>query len=255
MGNAFAAPPRSQEFTAEFRRIEAAIAVEEAKLELERDADLLRQLHLQLIDMKIACTKYGRKEAHELAESHERAVRYSCCSHIRLECQRCHTWRLAQEAFYGRLLVLLEEEKIALQQRCPAMEIPLPAMEAVPDALPDKRPPCTDCIIYSELTKMEPFPSAPGTPSAGLRAGRQPGTGTGTGISSGVAQQVCMVDGQAGRHSRLAGNSKASAGTSSGAGAGSHVPKAAVSPPLSGVCGKPVSSPPLAIFVKAHVLL
>jgi hypothetical protein len=185
MGNAFAAPPRSQEFTAEFRRIEAAIAVEEAKLELQRDADLLRQLHLQLIDMKIACTKVGagngfscgevclrrerrralvasstlfpfpsqywRKEAHELAESHERAVRYSCCSHIRLECQRCHTWRLAQEDFYGRLLVLLEEEKIALQQRCPAMEIPLPAMEAVPDALPDKRPPCTDCIIYSEV--------------------------------------------------------------------------------------------------------
>ncbi|KAL4856471.1 hypothetical protein ACK3TF_003262 [Chlorella vulgaris] len=157
MGNAFAAPPRSQEFTAEFRRIEAAIAVEEAKLELERDADLLRQLHLQLIDMKIACTKYWRNEALELAKAHKHAVEFSCCSHIRLKCQRCHTWRRAQEAFYGRLLVLLEEEKSALQQRCPAMEIPLPAMQAVPEALPDQRPPCTDCITYSELTKLEPF--------------------------------------------------------------------------------------------------
>ncbi|KAI3433916.1 hypothetical protein D9Q98_003718 [Chlorella vulgaris] len=106
--------------------------------------------------MKIACTKHRREEAHELAQLHEVAIQRSCCVHVHLECKSYQTWRLKQEAFYGRL-VLLEEEKSALQQRCPAMEIPLPAMKAVPEALVDKRPPCTNCIVYIELTKLEPF--------------------------------------------------------------------------------------------------
>lgn len=85
-----------------------------------------------------------------MAQLHEVAIQRSCCVHVHLECKSYQTWRLKQEAFYGRL-VLLEEEKSALQQRCPAMEIPLPAMKAVPEALVDKRPPCTNCIVYIEV--------------------------------------------------------------------------------------------------------
>lgn len=44
-GCAFAAQPRSEEFTAELRRIEAAIAEQEVKFQLQWDADLLRLLH------------------------------------------------------------------------------------------------------------------------------------------------------------------------------------------------------------------
>jgi hypothetical protein len=56
MGNSHP-QPGSNEFAAEFQRIEAAISCEEAKFELQRDTESLRQLHLQLIDMKIACAK------------------------------------------------------------------------------------------------------------------------------------------------------------------------------------------------------
>jgi hypothetical protein len=56
MGNSHP-QPGSNEFAAEFHRIEAAISCEEAKFELQRDTESLRQLHLQLIDMKIACAK------------------------------------------------------------------------------------------------------------------------------------------------------------------------------------------------------
>jgi hypothetical protein len=83
----------------------------------------------------------------ELVKRHKNAAKLSCCFNVSLECQRAVAWRRTQHAFYHRLLALLEEEKSALQQRCPAMEIPLPSLEAVPEALPIGDDICSSCTL------------------------------------------------------------------------------------------------------------
>ncbi|KAI3426991.1 hypothetical protein D9Q98_006935 [Chlorella vulgaris] len=221
MGNSHP-QPGSNEFAAEFQRIEAAISCEEAKFELQRDTESLRQLHLQLIDMKIACAKHWCTFTSELVKRHKNAAKLSCCFNVSLECQRAVAWRRTQHAFYHRLLALLEEEKSALQQRCPAMEIPLPSLEAVPEALPIGDDICSSCTLCLRLLRWEPLlhcgqdgsvqdfkwlphtglpyveELGPGTPPAGLEAARQPCTNTfgiaqvaqptGTATSPGLAQ-------------------------------------------------------------------
>ncbi|KAL4854314.1 hypothetical protein ACK3TF_005002 [Chlorella vulgaris] len=228
MGNSHP-QPGSWDFAAIFLRIEAAIAAEEAKFELQRNAESLRQLHLQLIDLKIACAKYWSAETQYFIERHKHAATYGCCLNVGQESQRAVLWRCTQEAFYHRLLALLEEEKSALQQRCPAMEVPLPVLEASPEPLPVGNAICHTCARYMRLTGYEPLlrrgqdgslqnftwlprssyrlsnESGPGTPSAGLPAARQPFTGTGdtaqaahpstTGaaISTGMADEVAAA--------------------------------------------------------------
>jgi hypothetical protein len=183
MGNTHAPP--SREFVAEFYRTEAAIAAEEAKFELQRNAESLRQLHLRLIDMKIVCTKvrwrgglkracvcsggggggggvnyaavahrihvpslqYWCRETHLLVAQHEDAAEMGCCLNVSLECHRAAAWRRTQNRFYHRLLALLEEEKSALQHRCPAMEVSLPTLEATPEPLPVGDSICSTCTF------------------------------------------------------------------------------------------------------------
>ncbi|KAI3426979.1 hypothetical protein D9Q98_006923 [Chlorella vulgaris] len=248
MGNSHP-QPGSWEFAAEFQRIEAAIAAEEAKFELQRNAESLRQLHLRLIDLKIACAKYWSAEIQYFIERHKHAATYGCCLNVGLESQRAVAWRRSQLAFYHRLLALLEEEKSALQQRCPAMEVPLPTLEAVPEALPVGDNICHTCARYMRLIGYEPqlrrgqdgslqnftwLPRSvshhvsnnlgPSTPSAGLGAARQPFTGTGdtaqaahpmaTGAatSTGMADEVHLAAAQAG-----GGQAAASGAASTGA--------------------------------------
>ncbi|KAL4855393.1 Transcription elongation factor TFIIS [Chlorella vulgaris] len=211
MGNSHP-QPGSNEFAAEFHRIEAAISCEEAKFELQRDTESLRQLHLQLIDMKIACAKYWCTETCALVEWHRHAAKRGCCFNVSLESQRAVAWRLTQEAFYHQLLALLEEEKSALLQRCPAMEVPLPTLEASPEPLPVGDDICGLCTVYLGRRRWEPqlrcgqdgsvqdfkwLPHTgvpwvaelgPGTPPAGLEAARPPFTGIDAATSPGMAQ-------------------------------------------------------------------
>ncbi|KAI3427034.1 hypothetical protein D9Q98_006975 [Chlorella vulgaris] len=257
MGNTHAPP--SREFVAEFYRTEAAIAAEEAKFELQRNAESLRQLHLRLIDMKIACTKYWCRETHLLVAQHEDAAEMGCCLNVSLECHRAAAWRRTQNRFYHRLLALLEEEKSALQQRCPAMEVSLPTLEATPEPLPVGDSICSTCTFLLTRIRWEPqlrsgqdgsvqdfkwMPRSgyqmsnhlgPGTPSAGQEATRQPFTGTNrTGDTTqvvhpiakdaanlpGMAEEVLAACADIGGQEQTAASLEASAGALSASNAG-----------------------------------
>jgi hypothetical protein len=58
MGNTLS--PRYAEFAAEFKRLEAAIAAEEAKPTLDRDAAVLRELNLELLKLKIGSAEVSQ---------------------------------------------------------------------------------------------------------------------------------------------------------------------------------------------------
>ncbi|KAL4855361.1 hypothetical protein ACK3TF_004095 [Chlorella vulgaris] len=248
MGNTHSQPSRG--FEADFHRIEAAIAAEEAKFELQRNAESLRQLHLQLIDMKVACTKYWLTETHYLMDRHERSANMSCCSNVGLECHRAATWRRTQNTFYHRLLAFLEEEKSALQQRCPAMEVPLPTLEATPEPVPHVHNSAeADSVgatvalwtgwehprLQVDAAHWLQMSIELGTPSAGQEATRQPFTGTNrTGDTTqvvhpiakdaanlpGMAEEVLAACADIGGQEQTAASLEASAGALSASNAG-----------------------------------
>ncbi|KAL4856690.1 Transcription initiation factor TFIID subunit 14b [Chlorella vulgaris] len=169
MGNTLS--PRSVEFAAEFRRLEAAIAAEEAQPTLERNAAALRLLNLELLRYKICSAEYWCRIAHNLAKTHEIAPKRcyccevnpggGCCPGVRGAHNSSAVWRLSQEAFYRQLLAALEEEKAAWQQRRPVVAAPLPALPVVPVAewiLPEGIPSCPSCISFlKEFNKEEPL--------------------------------------------------------------------------------------------------
>jgi hypothetical protein len=96
----------------------------------------------------LPAVQYWCTETCALVEWHRHAAKRGCCFNVSLESQRAVAWRLTQEAFYHRLLALLEEEKSALLQRCPAMEVPLPTLEASPEPLPVGDDICGLCTVY-----------------------------------------------------------------------------------------------------------
>jgi hypothetical protein len=100
---------------------------------------------------KLPFLQYWSAEIQYFIERHKHAATYGCCLNVGLESQRAVAWRRSQLAFYHRLLALLEEEKSALQQRCPAMEVPLPTLEAVPEALPVGDNICHTCARYMRV--------------------------------------------------------------------------------------------------------
>jgi hypothetical protein len=62
MGNWLIKPlPHRPEFVAEFLRVQAAVAAQEARQELDGDLQLLLQLRLQFVDLKIVCAKVGSR--------------------------------------------------------------------------------------------------------------------------------------------------------------------------------------------------
>lgn len=64
MGNWLIKPlPHRPEFVAEFLRVQAAVAAQEALQELDGDLQSLLQLRLQFVDLKIVCAKVGGRAA------------------------------------------------------------------------------------------------------------------------------------------------------------------------------------------------
>jgi hypothetical protein len=73
MGNTLS--PRSAEFAAEFRRLEAAIAAEEAQPTLERNAAALRLLNLELLRYKICSAEVSKETQGENLSWQRRTVK------------------------------------------------------------------------------------------------------------------------------------------------------------------------------------
>ncbi|KAI3432438.1 hypothetical protein D9Q98_003991 [Chlorella vulgaris] len=169
MGNTLS--PRYAEFAAEYKRLEAAIAAEEAKPTLDRDAAVLRELNLELLKLKIGSADYWCHIAHNLADTHELVPEIcyccevhpsdGCCRGVRRAHNNSATWRRSQEAFYRQLLAALEEEKAAWQHRRPVTAAPLPALPEMPMAewvLPEGIPCCPSCISFlRKFNKEEPL--------------------------------------------------------------------------------------------------
>lgn len=173
MGNWLIKPlPHRPEFVAEFLRVQAAVAAQEALQELDGDLQSLLQLRLQFIDLKIVCAKYWRDKTRDMAGYHEKEMNgwmlipaQTCtmkpyiCEGGLLAHQRPAAWRRTQESFFCRLLALLEEERSALQEGRLVSASPLPALDEVPHTLPvDPSPaPCWMCSKYiAKVHKLEP---------------------------------------------------------------------------------------------------
>jgi hypothetical protein len=83
MGNTLS--PRYAEFAAEFKRLEAAIAAEEAKPTLDRDAAVLRELNLELLKLKIGSAEVSKEtqgEGQRTSDSDRRASHPQAESHL-----------------------------------------------------------------------------------------------------------------------------------------------------------------------------
>ncbi|KAI3432431.1 hypothetical protein D9Q98_003984 [Chlorella vulgaris] len=173
MGNWLIKPlPHRPEFVAEFLRVQAAVAAQEALQELDGDLQSLLQLRLQFVDLKIVCAKYWRDKTRDMAGYHEKEMNgwmlipaQTCtmkpyiCEGGLLAHQRPAAWRRTQESFFCRLLALLEEERSALQEGRLVSASPLPALDEVPHTLPvDPSPaPCWMCSKYiAKVYKLEP---------------------------------------------------------------------------------------------------